>query len=52
LEDLSEGVLEYSGNLSKEKLVDKLKEMGFNAKLADKGDEKNYHRQLSCHGRF
>jgi hypothetical protein len=27
LEDLSEGVLEYSGNLSKEKLVDKLKEM-------------------------
>jgi hypothetical protein len=28
LEDLS-GVLEYSGNLSKEKLVDKLKEMGF-----------------------
>jgi hypothetical protein len=28
LEDLSEGVLEYSGNLSKEKLVDKLKEMG------------------------
>jgi hypothetical protein len=28
LEDLSEGVFEYSGNLSKEKLVDKLKEMG------------------------
>jgi hypothetical protein len=42
LEDLSEGVLEYSGNLSKEKLVDKLKEMGFNAKLADKGEEFNY----------
>jgi hypothetical protein len=39
LEDLSE-VLEYSGNLSKEKLVDKLKEMGFNK--ADKGEEFNY----------
>jgi hypothetical protein len=41
LEDLSEGVLEYSGNLSKEKLVDKLKEMIY-AKLADKGEEFNY----------
>jgi hypothetical protein len=42
LEDLSEGVLEYYGKLSKEKLVEKLKEMRFSARLADKGEEFNY----------
>lgn len=31
LEDLGEGVMEYSGKLNTQQLIDKLKEMGFNA---------------------
>jgi hypothetical protein len=42
LEDLTEGVLEYSGKLSKEELVDKLKSMGFNARLENIDDSFSY----------
>lgn len=36
LEDLAEGELEYSGKLSKEELVEKLKSMGFNAIISNR----------------
>lgn len=42
LEDLAEGILEYSGKLSKEQLTDKLKSMGFNARVEDIDDSFTY----------
>ena len=42
LEDLAEGVLEYSGKLSKEELTDKLISMGFKAIVKDVDDSFTY----------